>query len=126
MESDLDVVQAFVSAKLAQGHSAMAELEGVSVISSGERGSSISISHDGGEMVIIGQLPHAHLRSTGSPRNPVRRDSPNDQKPIEKREIDLTDEQVTGVLNAWRDGRSALELEFIDAVFKGGRWHSKP
>lgn len=119
-DESLTQLTAFKIRKTAQGAAAMAYAAGVSMVVSGEQGSQIviSIANDQiAEAVIIGQLPHIHLKSTGSPKNPVRRDAPNDQKPVEKRAIDLTDDQVRAVLDTWAAGRSALEHDFIVAIY---------
>lgn len=106
-------LNAFCDRKTVQGLAAMAVLPGVSLIASGERQSQIVISianESLAEAVIIGQLPHVHLKLSGSPRNPVARDAPNDLKPVEKQAIDLSDAEIAAVLECWRNGRSALGL----------------
>lgn len=125
IETDMAVVAAFKARKAEQGAQAMLALAGISMTSSGERGSSFTLCYDGRETVIIGQLPHIATVTTGSPRNPVRRDMPNDKKPIEKREIDLTDDQIAAIIATWKRGGSALEHDFVPAVFADGRWQTR-
>lgn len=125
IETDAAAIAAFKARKEVQGAAAMAVLPGVSMAASGERGTSISLCHDGRETVIIGQLPHAATIVSGSAKNPVRRDMPNAKKPLEKRGIDLTDEQVGTIIATWGRGGSALEHAFVAAVFKDGAWHKR-
>lgn len=113
--SDADLA-AYKARKVAQWERVASAIPGLQMIQSGDRGTSFTIGWSSGddfEGVIFGQLPHVHLVLTGSPRNPVRRDAANDAKPIEKRAIDLTDEQIDAVIDAWRRGWSALTLPFV-------------
>ena len=37
----------------------------------------------------------------------------NDEKPLDRRGIDLTDKQIDQMLACWADGQSALKLPFV-------------
>lgn len=77
------------------------------------------------EGVVFGQMPHRVTKLSGSPRNPVRRDAPNDAKPFDMRAIDWSDADLDAVIAAWQAGRSALTLEFVPRVYRrDGRPHA--
>lgn len=68
------------------------------------------------EAIVFGQLPQVVLESHGSRLNPRIRDMAEDKKPYDKKSIDLYDDQIEQVINAWKNGRSALTLPFVEAV----------
>lgn len=83
---------------------------GTHMIQSGERGTQFVIANNSGEAVIFGQLPHEVFEHVGSPRNSVRRPVPENRKPLNARAIDLTDEQLEAIIQAWVAGRSAVSV----------------
>lgn len=96
-------------------------MPGLQLLVSGPKGSQYTLvcsSHDGSfyEAVVFGQLPQIVLESHGSRLNPRIRDTADDKKPFDKKPIDLYDDQIEQVIGAWKDGRSALTLPFIEAV----------
>lgn len=112
----------WVARKQAQWERVQSDLPGLQFIRSGERGTECLLTyspHDGSfyESVIVGQLPHVALEPYGSKLNPRFRDMANDKKPLEKREIDLDDDEIDRVIRAWKAGRSALTLRFVPLVY---------
>jgi hypothetical protein len=69
------------------------------------------------EGVVIGQLPLVVIERTRLPGGRTgRKAMAEHKKPIHKRGIDLSDEEIDQVLACWRVGRSALSLPFIAQV----------
>lgn len=97
---------------------------GAQIIQSGEQGTQFTMAmeidgvHEG---VIFGQWPHLVMKTGGSPRNPVRRPALDAEKPVERRSIDMTDDQIRGVLAAWAAGQSAIGLPGVVAVYRDGK-----
>lgn len=96
-------------------------LHGLQLAVSGDRGTQymlICSPHDGSfyEGIVFGQLPQVVLEEYGSRLNRRFRDQPDDKKPYDKRTIDLSDEQIAQVVEAWRNGQSALTLPFITSI----------
>lgn len=96
-------------------------MPGLQLMTAGDRGTHYTLvcsAHDGRfyESTVIGQLPHVVLEEYGSRLNRRYRDMADDKKPLDKRSIDLTDEQIAQVIETWRRGATALSLPFIDAV----------
>lgn len=97
---------------------------GAQIIQSGEQGTQFTMAmeidgvHEG---VIFGQWPHLVMKTGGSPRNPVRRPALDAEKPVERRSIDMTDDQIRGVLAAWAAGKSAIGLPGVVAVYRDGK-----
>jgi hypothetical protein len=80
------------------------------------------LDHDGApgfyEGVIIGRSEHAvpdHKR--GLARQPITVPLPEAKKPLNKRAVDLSDAQIDQIIAGWREGRSALDLPFVLAVY---------
>ncbi|HEY1244367.1 MAG TPA: hypothetical protein VGF29_05995 [Hyphomicrobiaceae bacterium] len=77
------------------------------------------------EGVLIGQLPltvmeRIRVRTGVARDNRVvmgRRPMPDHKKPLHKRGVDLSDEEIDQVLERWRVRRSALGLPFVTAVW---------
>ena len=69
------------------------------------------------EGLLIGQLPEEHYVMTGSSLNPRRRAAEIHEKPHDRREIDLTDDQIDQILQRWAQGATALNLPFVDRVW---------
>lgn len=97
---------------------------GAQIIQAGEQATQFTMAteidgvHEG---VVFGQWPHLVMRTGGSPRNPVRRPALDAEKPVEKRAIDMTDDQIRGVLAAWAAGQSAVGLPGVVAVYRDGK-----
>lgn len=97
---------------------------GAQIIQSGEQATQFMMAmeidgvHEG---VIFGQWPQVLMKAIGSPRNPVRRPALDAEKPVERRSIDMTDDQIRGVLAAWAAGRSAIGLPGVIAVYHNGK-----
>lgn len=120
IEKDADNISAFKARKTAQWERVAGSMPGLQFVSSGERGTQFMIvrsTDDFYEGVVIGQLPHVVMETYGPPANPRRRAMPNDKKPLDKRDIDLTDDQIDKVLACWRNEQSALGLPFVQAVY---------
>ncbi len=120
------VVHAFINAKTDQFNRVCQPALGgrVQMIRSGEAGTQMSMGFQLGknyETVVFAQLPSVYMKVTGSPNNPVRRPAKNGEKPPEKQEIELTDEQMTQILAAWADGKSATTVAGVTSVFRNGK-----
>lgn len=97
---------------------------GAQIIQAGEQGTQFTMATeiDGvHEAVIFGQWPHLVMKTGGSPKNPVKRTALDAEKPIEKRSIDMTDEQIRAVLAAWNAGQSAKGLPGVVAFYRNGK-----
>jgi hypothetical protein len=70
------------------------------------------------EAVLIGQLPQTHKIKV-RPRE--FRDAKPSELPLEKRKVDLTDDEISLVLKKWAKGQSALTLDFIPSVWVRGK-----
>ena len=95
-------------------------MPGLQFIRSGEGGSQAMLVRsvpDFYEGVVIGQLPQVHLVPTGSRKNPVLQDAPNDRKPIEKREIMVDDTTIDAILHGWNRGMSAKGVVGVALVY---------
>lgn len=68
------------------------------------------------ESVVFGQFPQVVLEEYGSRLNRRYRDVPEDKKPLDKRAIDLSDDQHAQIIAAWRASTSAISLPFVTAV----------
>lgn len=120
IEKDADNIAAFKARKTAQWERVAGTMPGLQFVSSGERGTQFMIvrsTDDFYEGVVIGQLPHVVMETYGPPSSPRRRAMPNDKKPLDRRDVDLTDEQIDKVLARWRDGQSAVGLPFVQAIY---------
>lgn len=69
------------------------------------------------EGVVIGQLPEQVIKVYGSALNPRQRWATEDEKPPEKRGIDLSDGEIDQVLARWAKGATAATLPFVGAVW---------
>lgn len=117
--------------KLAQWERVKDQLSGLQLAQSGESGTEFMLTrstHDGSfyEGLVFGQLPQVLLEAYGSPQRPRYRDVPEAKKPIDKRPIDLTDDQIDQVLALWDKQQSAFSLDFVVSVWgPGGKRHDK-
>lgn len=100
-------------------------IPGLQCIRSGDSGSQVMLVYSTDDLyegVVIAQLPHVVMQRSGSPRNPVLRPAPESKKPHDKRAIAMSDEEVAQVIEAWRSGRSALDLPHVSHVYdRSGR-----
>lgn len=97
-------------------------LGGLSFSTYGPRGSTFAMMWAGDdlqEMVVIGQLPQIEREPVGKKRNgeTIFADVTEERKQAKHRDIDLSDGQVDLVLECWRRGQSALDLNFIPFVW---------
>lgn len=96
-------------------------LHGLQLATSGEQGTQFTLvcsPHDESfyEGVVFGQLPQIALKPYGSRLNPRFKDMKDEEKPLEKRAIDLTNEQIDAILAKWASKESAISLPFVLAV----------
>ena len=120
IEKDEDAVAAFKARKIAQWQRVAGSMPGLQLVVSGERGTQFMIvrsTDDFYEGVVVGQLPHVVMETYGPPSSPRRRAMPNEKKPLDRRDVDLTDEQIDKVIARWRDGQSAVGLPFVQAIY---------
>lgn len=120
IEKDAEKIAEFKDRKSRQLARIAGTSPGLQIVVSGERGTQFMVvcsTDTFYEGVVIGQLPHVVMETYGPPANPRRRAMPNDKKPLDKREIDLTDDQIDKVLACWRNEQSALGLPFVQAVY---------
>jgi hypothetical protein len=117
--------------KLAQWERIKDTVHGLQLARSGEAGTEFVLTcstHDGAfyESTVFGALPQVVLEPYGSARNPRYRDVPEARKPIDKRAIDLTDDQIDQVLALWEKKQSAFSLDFVTSVWgPDGKRHVK-
>jgi len=70
------------------------------------------------EGIVIGRRPQlVYEQKKGRAGQNISIPMPEHRKPIEKRGVDLSDEEIDQVLAAWKVGRSALGLPFVSAVW---------
>ena len=118
-------IAAFIAKKKSQWERLIAPA-GAQMIQSGERGtqfmmaSTVAVTFEG---VVYGQMPQIVRIAIGSRFNPVIR--PATEKPFEKSSIDLNDDQILAVLDAWKAGTSALGLPGVPAVYRDGVLHTQ-
>lgn len=120
IEKDPDKIEAFKADKRAQWERIAGTMPGLQFVVSGERGTQFMIvcsTPEFYEGVVIGQLPQVMMETIGTPASFRRRAMPNDKKPLDKRSVDLTDEQIDKVLARWKAKTSALDLPFVQAVY---------
>lgn len=113
-------IAAFNAAKLSQWNAIAGSQPGLTLVRSGPYASSFMLvcSKDGFyEAVIIGQLAHRVPRAVGRGQSRHMVDTANDQKPVDKRGIDLTDKMIADVLGRWAKGQSAIDLDFVPGVW---------
>jgi hypothetical protein len=83
------------------------------------------------ESVTMGQLPQRH-RVPKSRHRETRseadwRDATEEETPLFKRRIDLSDAQIEEVLACWTHGKTALDLPFIGSVWRrDGKEYVRP
>ncbi len=107
------------AAKLAQWEALASAMPGLQLVRYGPARSTFMLicsRADFYEGVVIGQLPQRVPVAGIAARRRRPVDSANDQKPIDARAIDLTDDQVNAILALWENGRSALPLFFVSGV----------
>lgn len=118
-----ETVSSFLERKRLQWET-LAAPYGVQMIQSGERGTQVCIAFNVGnvhESVVIGQWPHTHVHHGGSARNPARRPALDHEKPIEKRRIDMTDDEVKAVIVGWLLGKSVVGMPGALMVYRNGK-----
>ena len=69
------------------------------------------------EGVLIGQLPTVKRVSVQKGRRVHHREMREDEKPAERRAVDLDDEQSDDILYCWAEGNSALRLPFVSCAW---------
>lgn len=98
--------------KAAQWERIAGTMPGLQLVKYGEMGSTYMLGYSAGdfyESVLIGRLPQQRVRPARGPR-------PAETVIIETL-IDLNDIQIDAVLARWQQMRSALDLDFIEAVW---------
>lgn len=69
------------------------------------------------EGVVFGQIPDTmKIEIRKGPRR-YTRPAREDEKPVERRAVDLDDAELQGVLDAWAIGKSALTLPFVPYIY---------
>jgi hypothetical protein len=112
------LVPAWKARKKAQWERVAGSIHGLQLATSGEAGTHYMLTcsfHDDSfyESIVFGQLPEVVLEAYGSPLNPMYRDMDELKKPLDKRLIDLADDQIDQVLARWKEGQSAHDLPFL-------------
>lgn len=107
--------------KDAQWSSVRDAMTGLQLMTAGDRGTHYTLvcsalDDSFYEAVVFGQLPQVVLEEYGSRLNRRYRDIPEDKKPLDKRAIDLSDDQLAQIIATWRAGNSAISLPFVMAV----------
>lgn len=114
--TDAAEIDAFCRRKLAQWESVKSRIDGLQMVQSGEQRTQFVLTGPNGERVIFGQMPHVVVKTAGIGRNAQRIRVANDQKPVEKRAIDLADGDLAAVIAVWSTGGSAASLSFVVTV----------
>jgi hypothetical protein len=120
--------------KQAQWERIAGAMPGLQLVTSKPRGSSFmlvcsEIAPEGGdtdqdgkpgfyEGIVIGRLPQVvYAHTKGRVGQIISTPLPEHLKPLKKRGVDLKDEEIDQVLACWKEGRSALDLPFVSAVW---------
>lgn len=118
-----ETVASFIERKRKQWET-LAAPHGVQMVRSGEGGTQIAIGFNLGDVhegVVIGQWPMVVMKNVGSPRNPVRRLALEHEKPIERRRIDMTDDEIKAVVTGWLFGKSVVGMPGAVLVYRNGK-----
>ena len=115
------IIPAWKEKKDAQWAAIKDAMPGLQLMTAGDRGTHYTLvcsalDDSFYEAVVFGQLPQVVLEEYGSRLNRRYRDVPEDKKPLDKRAIDLSDDQIAQIIAAWRAGASAMSLPFVMAV----------
>ena len=117
--------------KLAQWERVKDKVSGLQLAQAGEAGTEFTLTcsaHDGSfyESVVFGALPQIVLRATGPRKFPTYKDVAEAEKPLAKRAVDLSDDQIGQVLALWEKKQSAFSLDFVSSVWgPDGKQHTK-
>ena len=117
--------------KLAQWERVKDTVPGLQMAQAGEAGTEFTLTcsaHDGSfyESIVFGALPQIVLRATGPRKFPVYKDVPEAEKPLDKRGVDLSDDQIDAILALWEKKQSAFSLDFVASVWgPDGKRHTK-
>lgn len=77
------------------------------------------------EGALIGQIPVEHVINKGTALRPRKHVATEAEKPINKRGVDLTNNQIDELLAQWERGLTALSLPFVPAVWdRSGKMHT--
>lgn len=117
--------------KLAQWEKIKDKIPCLQMARSGEAGTEFTLicsAHDGSfyESIMFGALPQIVLEAVGPTRAPRYRPVPENKKPIDKRAVDLSDDEIDQVLALWEKKQSAFSLDFVGSVWgPDGKRHVK-
>lgn len=126
------LIPAWNARKQAQWERIASAMPGLQLVTSGEKGSTYmlvcsqtrgpDLDHDGApgfyEGVVIGRLPQlVYEFKRGRAGQQIKVEVPEHEKPIQKRAVDLSDDELDQVIAGWKAGKSALELPFVLAVW---------
>lgn len=74
------------------------------------------------EGVDFGKIPDTMIVEIRKGPRRYTRPAREDEKPVERRAVDLADGELQGVLDAWEKGKSALTLPFVPYIYD---WNGK-
>lgn len=110
----------FLARKQAQWERFAGRIPGLGLVRSGQYGTSLMIycsTETFYEATVIGQLAQRvpHVVGRGISRRII--DTPDRQKTVDKRGIDMTDGMIEEVLGRWAKEQTALDLDFVPGVW---------
>lgn len=69
------------------------------------------------EGVVFGQLPDTMKAEMRKGPRRYTRPAREEEKPVDRRAVDLADAELQGVVDAWAKGKSALTLPFVPYIY---------
>lgn len=110
----------WITVKKAQWDRVAGHQPGLQLIRYGSNGTVFMITKSMPEFyegVVFGQIPDTmKIEIRKGPRR-YTRPAREDEKPVERRAVDLSDAELQGVVDAWANGKSALTLPFVPYIY---------
>lgn len=110
----------WITVKKAQWDRVAGHHPGLQLICYGHKGAVFMITKSMPEFyegVVFGQIPDTmKIEIRKGPRR-YTRPAREDEKPVERRAVDLSDAELQGVVDAWAKGKSALTLPFVPYIY---------
>lgn len=119
-EGDTVSLSDWVTVKRAQWDRVAGHHPGLQLICYGHKGTVFMIVKSTPqfyEAVVFGQIPVAmNVEIRKGPRR-YTRPATEQEKPVERRAVDLVDSEIQGILDGWAKGKSALSLPFVPYIY---------
>ncbi len=110
----------WITVKKAQWDRVAGHQPGLQLIRYGSNGTVFMITKSMPEFyegVVFGQIPDAMKSEIRKGPRRYTRPAREDEKPVERRAVDLSDAELQGVVDAWAKGKSALTLPFVPYIY---------